>query len=75
MKTSLFTPGAIESATKLRQTLDLAQNDLAELNTALTTGGNGNTAERLAHDALLEILTAFHALKNRASRLHQHIAE
>ena len=72
--TPQITNTAKEQAEMAKQTLALLRADLQGLNVALTTGGNGTLAERLAHMALLDILNklqpAADAIRNLADELN-----
>lgn len=57
--TSPFSPAALAVVAKAAQTAALLRADIASLNTALTTGGNGTPAERLAHVVMLRALEQF----------------
>lgn len=70
---SNFTPAAIEQIAKAEQTIALLRADLQGFNTAITTGGTGSTAERLANNCLLAILDRLapvhHGIKDLATAI------
>ena len=70
-----FSPAAVEQINKAEQTIALLRADLMGFNTALTTGGTGSTAERLAHNCLLAILDKLATAQNAITELATCILE
>ncbi len=71
----MITPSARHAIAKAERSAAALRADLMALNTALTTAGNSTMAERLAHDALLRILTDLGPVRDRITNLNSILNE